>query len=224
MIAQRWRLVTIAVLMGAGGAAAWWTPLGAQPPGGTGRGGGGGRGGQGRGSASALAVFEAAPNGPKVEGTVLFFAHGGGSVQVVADVSGMPKAGLYALHVHEKGECKAGTAGPAFTSAGGDFNPTGVAHGCPQGRTRHAGDLGNVEVDAEGNGHLELTVSTLSLAGANSLVDKAVILHSATDDCATQPDGNAGSRLACGVALSVDDTPSRPPRRQSRTPPGSGPP
>ena len=200
------------------GAAMIWTPLRAQP---RGRGGGGGRGG--KGAASALAVLQAAPGGPKVEGTVLFFSRGGGEVRVVADVSGLDKPGLYALHVHAKGECAADPAGKQpFVSAGGDFDPTGAAHACPDAAKRHAGDLGNIEVKADGTGHLELTTGALALSGASAVVDKAVILHAGSDDCTTQPDGNAGARLACGIAESVDANPGRPPRRHGRTPPGSG--
>lgn len=196
-----------------------WAPLRAQP---RSRGGSGGR--EGKGAASALAVLAAAPGGPKVEGTVLFYARGGGEVQVVADISGLDKPGLYALHVHAKGECATDPAGKQpFASAGGDFNPTGAAHACPDAAKHHAGDLGNVEVKADGTGHLELTTGALALTGAGSVVDKAVILHARTDDCASQPDGNAGAPLACGVAESVDANPgNRPPRRRGRTPPGSG--
>jgi superoxide dismutase, Cu-Zn family len=198
--------------------AIWTPPLRAQP---RGRGGSGG-GREGKGAASALAVLEAAPGGPKVEGTVLFYAHGGGAVQVVADVSGLDKPGLYALHVHVKGECLTDPAGKQpFASAGGDFNPTGAAHACPDAAKHHAGDLGNIEVKADGTGHLELTTGALALSGAGSVVDKAVILHAGSDDCTSQPDGNAGARLACGVAESVD-APGRPPRSRGRTPPGSG--
>ncbi|HEY6322027.1 MAG TPA: superoxide dismutase family protein [Thermoanaerobaculia bacterium] len=207
-----------ALVAGMAAMTAIWTPLRAQP---RGRGGSGGR--EGKGAASALAVLAAAPGGPKVEGTVLFFARGGGEVQVVADVSGLDKPGLYALRVHAKGECAADPAGKQpFASAGGDFNPTGAAHACPDAAKHHAGDLGNIEVKADGTGHLELTTGALALSGASSVVDKAVILHAGSDDCTTQPDGNAGARLACGVAESVDTSPGRQPRRRGRTPPGSG--
>src|SRR5579864_3186511 len=198
-----------------------WAPLLAQPRGRGGSGASGGR--EGKGAASALAVLEAAPGGPKVEGTVLFYARGGGEVQVVADVSGLDKPGLYALHLHAKGECASDPAGKQpFVSAGGDFDPAGAAHACPGAAKHHAGYLGNVEVKADGTGHLELTTGALALSGAGSVVDKAVILHAGTDDCTTQPDGNAGARLACGVAESVDTSPGSQPRRRGRMPPGSG--
>jgi Cu-Zn family superoxide dismutase len=157
-----------------------------------------------------------------VDGTVLFYSRGG-AVQVVADISGFDKPGLYALHVHEKGECVTDPAGKQhFASAGGDFNPAATPHGCPASAKSHAGDLGNVEIGPDGTGHLELATKALALTGANSVDDKAVILHAAADDCATQPDGNAGARLACGAAKSVES--SRAPRRPSRVLPGGSPP
>jgi Cu-Zn family superoxide dismutase len=217
----RSRLVTIVLLVLVAGFVMVWAPVRAQPParGGTRRGGGRTEGG----SASALAVLQAAPGGPRVEGSVLFFSRGGGDVQVIADVSGLDKPGLYALHVHEKGECVTDPAGKApFASAGNDFNPTAAVHACPDAPKRHAGDLGNIEIKADGTGHLELSIKALALSGTSSVVDKAVILHAGADDCATQPDGNAGAPLACGVAQAVDDTSSKPARRRGRTPPGAG--
>ncbi|MBV8199826.1 MAG: superoxide dismutase family protein [Acidobacteria bacterium] len=221
-IPLRPRLGAIVLLLLAAGLAALWAPVRAQPAerGGARRGGGGRHEGA---TASALAVLQAAPGGPRVEGSVLFFSRGGGEVQVIADVSGLDKPGLYALHVHEKGECAAGPAGkPPFASAGNDFNPTGAPHACPDAPKRHAGDLGNVEIKADGTGHLELSSKALALSGSSSVVDKAVILHAGADDCATQPDGNAGAPLACGVAKAVDDTSSSSSRRRGRAHPGQG--
>lgn len=215
---SRWVSSTV---LAAIGVTAVWAPLRAQP---RSRGGGGlGGGGRQEKEASALAVLQAAPGGPKVEGSVLFYARGG-KVQVVADVSGLDKAGLYALHVQEKLECKADPAGKQhFASAGGDLNPAGAPHGCPDAPKHHAGDLGNVEVGADGTGHLELTTGALSMSGASSLIGKAVVLYGSRDDCVTQPDGNAGTRLACGVAESVDTSQGRQPRRRgSRGPGGAG--
>ncbi|HVR11374.1 MAG TPA: superoxide dismutase family protein [Thermoanaerobaculia bacterium] len=219
----RLRSSTIVLLVLAAGLAFIWEPVRAQPPGGRGgRGGGGGR--QEGGRASALAVLQAAPGGPQLEGSVLFYSRGGGDVQVIADFNGLAKPGLYALHVHEKGVCTIEAGGkPPFASAGNDFNPTSAPHACPDAAKRHAGDLGNVEIAADGTGHLELSTKLLALSGTGSVVDKAVILHAGADDCTTQPDGNAGAPLACGVAKAVDDTSSsRPSRRRGRTPPGTG--
>jgi Cu-Zn family superoxide dismutase len=129
----------------------------------------------------------------KVSGTVHFTAEAAG-MHVVADVKGV-KPGQHGFHLHEKGDCSS----PDYKSAGGHFNPANAAHACDPTNPRHAGDFGNITVGADGTGHLDITTTALSFDGANSVTGKAVILHSGVDDCKTQPTGNAGDRLACGV-------------------------
>ena len=144
----------------------------------------------------ARAMAELKPTeGSTVSGTVTFSSENG-AVRVVAVIEGL-QPGLHGFHVHEYGDCSA----PAATSAGGHFNPDGAPHGSPEVplTQRHAGDLGNVEADAGGKAHYERVDPGLSLAGPNSIVGKAVIVHAQPDDLTTQPVGNAGPRLACGV-------------------------
>lgn len=142
--------------------------------------------------ASAHATLQS--EDPGVSGTVTITKVVGG-VKIVADVSGVKPDGKHGFHIHENGECE---HSDHFKSAGGHFNPAHVDHACPPTDPRHAGDLGNIEVTG-GKGHLELTSSELTLEGANGVVGKAFILHAGTDDCKTQPTGDAGGRLACGV-------------------------
>ena len=103
--------------------------------------------------------------------------------------------GKHGFHVHQFGDCSA----PDGTSAGGHFNPTGAHHGGPTSADRHVGDLGNIEADTDGKAKFELTDATSSLTGEHSLIGHSVIVHEKTDDLTTDPAGNAGPRIACGV-------------------------
>jgi superoxide dismutase, Cu-Zn family len=146
---------------------------------------------------TATATLQGAPGDTDFKGTVTFTPEGNG-LRVVAHLEGVDQAGTHGFHVHETGECTHGEGDKHFTSAGGHFNPAGVEHACPPTEPRHAGDLGNIEV-TNGSGHAESTTTLLSLSGPSSVVGKAIILHAKADDCKTQPTGDAGDRLACGV-------------------------
>lgn len=147
--------------------------------------------------AGAQAVLEPAKDTPGFSGRVTF-TQAGSQVRVVADVAGVSPPGNHGFHLHENGKCER-DPGKDFASAGGHFNPAGVPHACPEAASHHAGDLGNIVINSDGTGHVDVITSTLSLSGASSVVGRAVILHAAPDDCTTQPTGNAGGRLACGV-------------------------
>lgn len=148
-------------------------------------------------AASALTVtLQGAPGDTDFTGTVTIHPAGTG-VHIVADVAGVDTDGKHGIHVHENGMCDHnGEGGKHFTSAGSHFNPAGTEHACPPTDPRHAGDLGNIEVSG-GTGHLDLSATNLTI---DQLTGKAIILHAGEDDCKTQPTGNSGDRLACGVA------------------------
>jgi Cu-Zn family superoxide dismutase len=110
-------------------------------------------------------------------------------------VSGLTP-GLHGFHVHEKGNCTA----PDGSSAGPHFNPHNSVHGGPDAPQRHGGDLGNLKADASGTAVYRAEIRGISLgAGDDSVIGRAVIVHANPDDFQTQPAGNAGARLACGL-------------------------
>ena len=117
-----------------------------------------------------------------------------GGLHVTGDITGLTP-GEHGFHLHAKGDCSA----PDATSAGDHWNPTNQAHGAPSAAAHHSGDLGNITADASGKAHVDVTVKGISLDGASSVVGKAVIVHGKADDLKTQPSGNAGPRVACGV-------------------------
>ena len=131
-------------------------------------------------------------SGSQVKGTVIFTKMGD-DVQVVADVENL-KPGKHGFHIHEKGDCSA----PDASSAGAHFNPTHQHHGGPDSVERHTGDFGNITVDASGKGHLDWK-GKLKFSGAKSIIGKSVIVHEKEDDLKTDPSGNSGARIACGV-------------------------
>jgi Cu-Zn family superoxide dismutase len=131
--------------------------------------------------------------GNKVTGTVRFTQVSDG-IKVVADLQGLTK-GKHGIHIHECGDCTALDG----TSAGGHFNPKAMSHGSPMDAMRHEGDMGNIEADEAGNAHLEYVDKTLSFDGDASIIGRSIIIHQNEDDMKTQPTGNAGPRVACGV-------------------------
>ena len=131
--------------------------------------------------------------GSKVTGTVTFTKSGKG-VKIVADISGL-SPGKHGFHIHEFGDCSA----PDATSAGGHFNPTNDPHAGHEAEKRHIGDLGNIEANASGKARLELTDTQMEFTGDKGILGHAVIVHEKADDLKTQPTGDAGGRVACGV-------------------------
>ena len=142
--------------------------------------------------ARATAVLQSAAGG-KVGGTITFTKAEGG-VKVAAHITGLTP-GSHGFHVHEFGDCSAAD----FTSAGGHFNPAGDPHAGPKDAKRHAGDMGNIEANQEGVADVDYVDPMLAFDGPTSVLGRGVIVHAAADDFKTQPTGNAGGRLACGV-------------------------
>ncbi len=129
-----------------------------------------------------------------VSGTVSFRQQGN-AVLVEARITGLTP-GLHGFHVHERGNCTA----PDASSAGPHFNPHAGIHGGPDSPGRHAGDLGNIEAGADGVAVYRAEVTGISLGAAeDSIIGRSVIVHEKPDDYTSQPAGDAGARLACGL-------------------------
>ncbi|WP_308494395.1 superoxide dismutase family protein [Duganella lactea] len=150
--------------------------------------------------AATTAEVELKPTvGSATKGTVRFKQQDK-QLQIEADIGGLAP-GVHGFHLHEKGDCSA----PDGTSAGGHFNPSSQQHGGPDHGPHHGGDFGNITADASGKARLSLTVPTSQISlddgAANNIIGRGIIVHADPDDFVTQPTGNAGKRLACGVVV-----------------------
>jgi Cu-Zn family superoxide dismutase len=142
---------------------------------------------------SATATLEPT-KGNTAAGTV-DFVQKGDKVAVTAKVTGLAP-GSHGFHIHEKGDCSSGDG----MSAGGHFNPLGKPHAHFGQADRHAGDMPMLVADGNGNAELSVELDVLTIgSGAADIVGRGVIVHKDQDDFKTQPTGNAGARLACGV-------------------------
>lgn len=133
--------------------------------------------------------------GHQVQGAVLFQKVSGG-IRVYGILSGL-NPGKHGFHIHEKGDCSA----PDASSAGGHFNPEDTPHGAPHhpADKRHVGDLGNALANNNGVAVYSRVDKVISFEGSRSIIGKAVVVHQGEDDLTSQPSGDAGPRVACGV-------------------------
>ncbi|MEO8306573.1 MAG: superoxide dismutase family protein [Pseudomonadota bacterium] len=138
----------------------------------------------------------AGASGSSVAGELQLTATDGG-VAIAGEITGLTPGTQHGFHVHETGDCSA----PDAKSAGGHFNPAHVAHGGPTSDVRHLGDIPNIQSDSAGHVTVSATIpgATLRDGAADDLVGKAMIVHAKPDDYTTQPSGDAGDRIACGV-------------------------
>lgn len=122
-----------------------------------------------------------------------------GGVSLIGEVGGLRPGSEHAFHIHETGDCSAADA----SSAGGHLNPNNAPHGAPTVgiNERHLGDLPNFVADENGRSNVTaaITGATLRDGGPNDVIGKAIIVHEGRDDYITQPSGNSGGRIACGV-------------------------
>lgn len=126
----------------------------------------------------------------------LVFTQVDGKVKIEGELTGLTP-GEHGFHVHEHGDC----GGDKAAAAGGHFNPTKSNHGSPVAAQHHAGDLGNIRADASGHAFVSLEQEALSLSDDHSIIGRTVILHAKSDDLVSQPAGDSGDRVACGVIV-----------------------
>ncbi|MDN5780475.1 MAG: superoxide dismutase family protein [Luteimonas sp.] len=150
----------------------------------------------GTSTAKSASVNLASASGSLVSGKLSLVPMGDG-VHLTGEIGGLGAGQTHAIHVHEKGDCSAADA----SSAGGHFNPAGSAHGRAGTPTHHAGDMDNIVANAQGVADIDIHLAGVSLGGgaANDIAGRAVVVHAAPDDYHSQPAGNAGARVACGV-------------------------
>ncbi len=115
-----------------------------------------------------------------------------------ANVSGLKPNSKHGFHIHEFGDCSSADG----KSAGGHFNPGKHSHGNPDSQIKHVGDLGNLHSDSKGHAQFsgkQLSKNLLNSESDSFIIGKAIIIHDKMDDFKSQPTGNAGKRIACGV-------------------------
>lgn len=145
----------------------------------------------------ALATLIGIKPDTAVSGTILFDELESGKVKMKLEVTVPSKANQsVAVHIHEHGAC-----GNMGKQAGGHWNPTNTNHGKWGSSSYHAGDIGNITLDGNGKGTMELESDLWSLRGEaeTNILNKAIIVHSGVDDHASQPAGNSGERIGCGL-------------------------
>jgi superoxide dismutase, Cu-Zn family len=144
---------------------------------------------------AAEAVAHMAPSSEsQVFGKVEFFQEDRG-LRIVAKFTGLPGNSRHGFHIHEFGDC----SHPTALSAGGHYDLDGHAHGSPMSSRSHIGDLGNLTADQKGEIQREMLVPRLSLKDQNAVLGRSVVLHAEEDDLESQPAGNSGARISCGV-------------------------
>jgi Cu-Zn family superoxide dismutase len=147
-------------------------------------------------TAQQAVVNLASASGSLVSGKLTLVPMGDG-VHVSGEIGGLNPGSSHGFHIHEKGDCSAADA----SSAGGHFNPTGQPHGRAMQGAHHAGDSDNIVANADGVAKIDTHMMGITLGGGagNDIAGRAIVVHAAPDDYTSQPAGNAGARVACGV-------------------------
>lgn len=152
-----------------------------------------------RSTVGQASVALAPASGSLVSGRLVLRPMGNG-VHLSGEIGGLTRNATHAIHIHENGDCSAADA----SSAGGHFNPTGKPHGKAGTAAHHAGDMDNIVANASGVATVNLHARGVVLGGGgggagNDAIGRAVVVHARRDDYSSQPAGDAGARVACGV-------------------------
>ena len=147
-------------------------------------------------TAKSARVVLAPASGSLVSGTLNLVPTPDG-VRIAGEIGGLTAGGTHAIHIHETGDCSAADA----SSAGGHFNPGSDPHGRAGTAAHHGGDMDNLSANGEGVAQANGEAHDVTLGGgaANDVAGRAVVVHAKADDYTSQPSGNAGDRVACGV-------------------------
>lgn len=148
-------------------------------------------------SDAELAVVTLSPRSQSNVSGRLDVGRFGNGVRITGVIAGLPGAGSYGFHVKESGDCSS----PDAASAGGIFNPQATLHGRPASAAHKAGGLDNIEADPSGVARVDVQLAGVTLGGGryNDVANRSLVVHARPDDYATQPEGAAGARIACGT-------------------------
>ncbi|MGH8176359.1 MAG: superoxide dismutase family protein [Steroidobacter sp.] len=143
------------------------------------------------------ATVQLAPTQGNTANGSLALARAPEGVRITGAMQGLKPDAQFGFHIHEKGDCSA----PDASSAGGHFNPRKQPHGDPAAAAHHAGDMVNIRSDSTGVAEVDTTAKDVNLhtGQPGDVLGKAIVVHESPDDYATQPSGNSGARIACGV-------------------------
>lgn len=149
-------------------------------------------------TASSATVNLASASASLVSGKLMAMPMTDG-VHLRGEIGGLTPNSIHAIHIHDKGDCSAADA----SSAGGHFNPAAGPHGKVGAGAHHGGDMDNVVANAQGVARVDVHADGVTLGGGagNDVAGRAVVVHASADDYTSQPAGNAGARLACGVIV-----------------------
>jgi superoxide dismutase, Cu-Zn family len=148
------------------------------------------------GPKGAIARADLSPTAGNSASGTLYFTQQGDRVLVSGEIRGLKPNAEHGFHVHEKGDCSS----PDATSAGGHYNPDKHAHGRSDQPEHHAGDLPSLRADAAGVAHVNFESTAFRVGmGEHNVIGRSVVVHRDPDDFTSQPAGNSGPRLACGV-------------------------